>query len=125
MTIITSVTWEQTYTPLLPCHPDRLTIKSRRNTSFVRMPRGCSSDQPRVTVGLSGWSAFSGVFMCLRVTIFIWGFSSNFTNYNFRNKNSVRCSSLNKETTYLARGVKFKVYVELQVFFLNVQLVKL
>ena len=26
---------------------------------FLRMPSGCSSEQPRVTVGLSGWSAFS------------------------------------------------------------------
>ena len=32
---------------------------------FLRMPGGCSSDQPRVMVGLSGWSAFCGVLMCL------------------------------------------------------------
>ena len=55
--------WEQIGTPLVRCHPDRLTRKSR-NTIFVRMPRGCSSDQPGVMVGLSGWSAFSGVFIC-------------------------------------------------------------
>ena len=29
------------------------------------MPSGCSSDQPRVMVGLSGWSAFSGVYLFL------------------------------------------------------------
>ena len=56
--------WEQINTPLLRHHPDRLTIKSRRNTLFVRMPRGCSSDQPRIMDGLSGWSAFSGVCIC-------------------------------------------------------------
>ena len=33
------------------------------------MPRGCSSDQPRVMVGLSGWSALSGVFF-LFLTLF-------------------------------------------------------
>ena len=56
--------WEQIITPLSRCHPDRLTIKPRRKTVFVRMPRGCSSDQPRVMVGISGWSAFSGVCIC-------------------------------------------------------------
>ena len=60
--------WEQINTPLLRCHPDRLTIiTSRRNTLFVRMPRGCSSDQSGVMVGLSGLSAFSGVLICFRV----------------------------------------------------------
>ena len=49
-----STSWEQINAPLLRCHPDRLTMKSRRNTLFVRMPRGCSSDQPRV------WSALQG-----------------------------------------------------------------
>ena len=29
------------------------------------MPSGCSSDQPRVMVGLSGWSTFSGVWLFL------------------------------------------------------------
>ena len=55
---------EQTNAPLLRCHPDRLTVTSKNDTSFSRMPRGCVSDQPRVMVGLSGWSAFSGVFIC-------------------------------------------------------------
>ena len=31
-----------------------------------RMPSGCSSNQPRYMVGLSGWSAFSGVLICCR-----------------------------------------------------------
>ena len=48
--------WEQTNTPLLRCHPDGLTITSKHNTLLSRMPRGCASDQPRVMVGLSGWS---------------------------------------------------------------------
>ena len=61
-------TWEQANTPLLRCHPDRLTIKSNNNTLFSRMPRTCSSDQARVLVGLSGWSAFSGVLICFRIT---------------------------------------------------------
>ena len=56
--------WEQINTPLLRCQPDRLTIKSANNTLCLRMPGGYSSDQPRVMVGLSGWSAFSGVLTC-------------------------------------------------------------
>ena len=58
--------WEQINTPLLRCHPDRLTMKSTNDTLFSRMPRGCASDQPRVTVGLSGWSAFGSVLICFR-----------------------------------------------------------
>ena len=57
------------FTPLLQCHPDGITITSRRNTWFVRMPRGCSSDQTRVMVGLSGWSAFSGVYLFLIIAL--------------------------------------------------------
>ena len=53
---------DQLNAPLLPCHPDRLTIESA-STIFLRMPGGWSRDQPRVMVGLSGWSAFSGVFI--------------------------------------------------------------
>ena len=50
-------------TPLLPCHPDRQTITSTNNTLCLRTPRGCSSDQPRVMAGLSGWLAFSGDYL--------------------------------------------------------------
>ena len=32
---------KQTNTPLLPCHPDRLAIKSTKNTICLRAPRGC------------------------------------------------------------------------------------
>ena len=53
------------HTPPLRCHPDRLTITSTTSMPFVGMPSGCSSDQPRVMVGLSGWSAFSGALTCL------------------------------------------------------------
>ena len=34
----TSVNWEQTNTPLLRCHPDRLTKESDNKTPFSRMP---------------------------------------------------------------------------------------
>ena len=53
---------KQINTPLLRGHPDRLTEKSKNDTSFSRRPRACASDQPRVMVGLSGWSVFSGVY---------------------------------------------------------------
>ena len=46
--------WELINTPLLRCHPDRLTVTSKNNTSFSRMPRACASDQPRVLVGIQG-----------------------------------------------------------------------
>ena len=56
------------HTHILRRHPDRPTVKSdTSNTPFSRMPRAGSSDQPRVMVGLSGWSAFSGVFICFRL----------------------------------------------------------
>ena len=44
-------------------HRHRLHGLHDRNNSTPcsRMPRACSSDQPRVMVGLSGWSAFNGV----------------------------------------------------------------
>ena len=58
------LTSEQINTPLLRCHPDPLTVKSKSNTTYSRMPRTCASGQPRVMVGLSGWSAFSAVFIC-------------------------------------------------------------
>ena len=57
-------------TPLSRCHPNRLTIKSK-TTSISRMPRACASDQPRVMVGLSVWSAFSGVLVCFWVILVI------------------------------------------------------
>ena len=41
---------------ILRCHPDRVTITSNNNTLFSRIPRACSSDQPRVMVGLLVWS---------------------------------------------------------------------
>ena len=64
--------WEQINTRRLPCHPDRLTIKLTKNIQYFRMPRGCWSDQPRVTVGLSGWSAFNGVCVCVCVCVCVF-----------------------------------------------------
>ena len=46
--------WTHMSTPRLRCHPDRLTIRSRRNTLFVSMPR----DAQVTNQGL--WSAFQG-----------------------------------------------------------------
>ena len=57
--------WEQTKnTPLLRCHPGRLTQNRRMNTPCLKTPVGCSDDQTRVMVGHSGWSFFCGVFIC-------------------------------------------------------------
>ena len=44
---------DQLNTPLLRCHPDRLTGTSKNNVSSSRMPRACASDQPSVLVGPS------------------------------------------------------------------------
>ena len=54
---------ERMKTPLLRCHPDRLTIESNNNAPSSRTPRACSAHQPRVRVALSVVSACSGMFV--------------------------------------------------------------
>ena len=70
---------KQINTPLLRCHPDRLTMTSRNNTWCSSMPRGPAGDQPRVMVGLSGSSAFWRcvyiyiyIYMCISLSLYIY-----------------------------------------------------
>ena len=59
--------WEQTkHTSIaMPSWSADRTVTSNNNTSISRTPRACASDRPRVMVGLWGWSAFSGVHICV------------------------------------------------------------